>query len=407
MEDKEEELIFKTTMENQKYIKTKHRYLNRARIAFSDKEIMREFAENFQHHNSYDKNMFPLRKTISKLFYLSTTLSFRQNATQIFRDILEGIVYHNKTNGKIKNYHLFLTDIDHPVMIDMAKIVLSDSNVIIHPIANLILNNSNVSQKDITDYFVNAAIKSKANIILIPHVNWVNGAKLDIISICRQLKEHDNKIITIVDGAQALGNIEVVLDKNGCESSVDFYISCGQKWMGNPIPIGFARVSENFMKERNDFKSYIFTCDYFSEFAGNDGYLSKPALDTYNIHFSLLFDTVVKKFQNNKGETKSYYYLDILNNLKPIIEILDQNKLLKVSKLPTEMQSGILCITGKESILERFSDNLNEKYFSHTFDFFNIGNEKFNFIRISSPFESFDKDSEEIHDFNSAVCKLK
>jgi selenocysteine lyase/cysteine desulfurase len=394
-------------MTTSQYHKFKTRYLNRARIAFSDKELMHEFAESFQHLNIYDPNMFPLRKTISKLFHLSETLSFRQNATQMFRDILEGIVYHNNFNENSKSYQLFLSDIDHPVMIDMAKIVLSDQKVKTHPFAYLFINNISISQNEISDIFVDAAINSNSNIILIPHVNWVNGAKLDIVKICRKIKKFNNEIITIVDGAQALGNIDVKLDHCGCESSVDFYISCGQKWMGCPIPIGFARVSENFKKGRNDFSSFIFTCDYFSEFAGNEGYLNKPAMDTYNIHLSLLFDIVVKKFQNNKGLTSSYHFHDILSNLKPLIEILEQSKLLKLLKLPTEMQSGIISVTGIESTLERFSNNLNEKQFSHTFDSLILENEKISFVRLSSPFESFENKSGILNDFASAVNKLK
>ena len=369
----------------------KRRYLNKARIAFSDPDMLQEFALNFKQRDFYDPNTFPLRHSISKLFHLTEKLSFRQNATQIFRDILEGLVYHNSDKGKIINHVLFATDIDHKVMTDMAEIVLSPKNVRIIPIAHLLLKNSSLSRNNITNYFVEEAIKSKATIILIPHVNWVNGAILDVLTICKALKVHNSKIITIVDGAQALGNIETEIDNHICNLNIDFYVGCGQKWMGCPLPIGFARVSDKFI-ERKKFSKFIFTCDYFSEFAGNEGFLDQPALDTYNIHFSILFDTVVKKFQDGRGEIKKHHYSDIIKNAKPLVEIIKGSGMFELLNSPENMQSGIITLTGEYELLQKLNTKLLELYFSHTLDKIRLPKDKklrFDFIRFSSPMDTF------------------
>lgn len=386
------------------YYSEKRRWLNRARIAFPDKDVLVEFVEQFSKINSFDPHSFSLRHTISRLFHLTPALAFRQNATQAFRDILQGLIYHNEENSLKTQLSIFVSDIDHRVMTDMCEIIIPKNKITVSPITHTILNaNGELDSEFTTKYFINQALISESNIVLIPHVNWVNGAKMNVLKICNELKKANPKLITIVDGAQALANVETVIDTDGCNKDIDFYVGCGQKWITCPIPIGFARVSERFTTN-NLFKDYLFTSDYFSEFAGRQDFMDKRALDTYNIHFSVLLDTVVKKFQEESGNIYSHYYIDVLENLKPIRKLLKDSGLFNILELPDDMQSGILTITGDNNLLSRFSQKLNLNKFKHTKDYHAYEKGNINFIRFSSPLDRLE--SADLEDFEKVIKSL-
>ena len=380
---------------NSKYEIKKRRYLNRARIAFNDSDVLDNFVKHLAQQEKFNEQDFSLRKTISKLFHLTEDMAFRQNATQAFRDVLEGIVYHKKMQTNHIDYKLLVSDIDHPVMTQMASAILPSKFIYKAKfIKKVILNKVNFNE-EISEIFLNDIIHHKVKIVLIPHVNWINGAKFDVNSICKSIKKYDESIITIVDGAQALANTETIIDNGKCNHDIDFYIGSGQKWMGSPMPIGFVRVAKKYLKI-NSFRDYLFISDYFSGFAGNLKYLDKLSQDTYNIPLSMLFDSVVRKFQDSNNEMHEHYFSTVIENLEPIRERLVLGKGLKIWDTSSEMRTGIVAITGDGKKLSKVHEALMDNHFNNTKGKIDYNGKNIPFIRISSPFKPLHESDLEI-----------
>lgn len=373
----------------------KNRYLNRAGIAFNDKDILDDFVKHIAQKKEFHEHDFSLRKTISKLFHLTVDITFRQNVTQAFRDVLEAIVYHKKEQINYFNYKLLVSDIDHPVMNQMASVILPSKSIHkVKFIENVILNKA-TSNVEISELLLYEIIRNKINIVLIPHVNWINGAKFDVNSICRCIKNYDERIITIVDGAQALANAETIIDRNKCNNDIDFYLGCGHKWMGCPMPIGFVRVAKKYLNITS-FRDYLFISDYFSRFAGNLKYLDKLAHDTYNIPLAMFFTNVVRKFNETNNEMHEHYSLTVIENLKPIREMLCANRSFKILNTNPEMKTGIVAFTGNANKLNKVHESLMDNYFDNTKDKIDYKGKNIPFIRISSPINPLGEDDLEL-----------
>lgn len=374
----------------------KRRYLNRARIAFNDKDVLDNFVIHLAQQDKINVKDFSLRKTISKLFHLTEDMAFRQNATQAFRDVLEGIVYHKKAQTTCNDYKLLVSDIDHPVMTQMASAILHSKNIHVAKFIDKVILNKANSNEVISEIFLNEICQQNIKMVLIPHVNWINGAKFDVKSICSRIKKYNKNLITIVDGAQALANTETIIDNNGrSNQDIDFYIGSGQKWMGCPMPIGFVRVAKKYLKI-NSFRDYLFISDYFSGFAGNLKYLDKLSQDTYNIPLSMLFNSVVSKFHDGNNKMHEHYYISVIENLEPIREILQATSSLNILDTSPDMRTGIVAITGEVKKLSKVHEALIEHSFNCTKDTFEHNGKRIPFIRISSPIKPLEQSDLEI-----------
>lgn len=383
------------TASDSKYEIQKRRYLNRACIAFNDKYILANLVKSLSQQEEYNKQTFSLRKTISKLFFLTENLTFRQNATQAFRDVLEGIIYHLKAQINFADCKLLVSDIDHPVMTQMASVTMSSKYIYKAKLIEKAILNVFNSNDEISEIYLNEIHLRKIKIVLIPHVNWINGAKFDVHSICHRIKKYDDSIITIVDGAQALANAEAIIDTSKFNQDIDFYIGSGHKWMGSPMPIGFVRVGDRYMK-RKPFRDYLFISDYFSKFAGNLKYINKLAQDTYNIPLSILFNSILRKFQESNNEMHQYYYSNVIDNLEPIRTILNSHKSLIILDTNPKMRTGIITITGDIIKLNIIHQALMDNYFNSTKGQFDYNGKNIPFIRISSPVNSLETNDLEL-----------
>lgn len=356
----------------------KRRYLNQARIAITDKDVFGLFINQINNLSEYNVDDFSLRKTISNTFHLTENIGFRQNTTQVFRDVLDGIIRH-KCNRKEEYCNLLLSDIDHPVIKQMATTILPKKNIKECKLINeLVIDKT--SNERLLNIFLDKIEEFNIKVVLIPHVNWINGAKIDVVFLSKEIKKLHQDIVIIVDGAQALGNIETIIDNNHhCNNDIDFYLSCGHKWIGTPMPVGFTRVSDRFM-EMDSFRDYFFLSDYFSGFAGNLKFLDKLAQDTYNIPLSMLFDISIKE-----RKISNDYYSNVIEKLKPLKKNVNNIDGLKVLEPNKKMSTGVLAFTGELCRLQIIHKKLLENYFSNTLELFEINQKKTPFIRISSP----------------------
>jgi selenocysteine lyase/cysteine desulfurase len=109
--------------------------------------------------------------------------------------------------------------------------------------------------KHIVERFA-SAIKQETKVISVSHVNFATGLKMPVREIVALAKARS--ILTIVDGAQAAGNIDVDVKSIGC----DAYAAPGHKWLMAPKGTGFLYISKDAAAkiqpvEWTDAKAYV------------------------------------------------------------------------------------------------------------------------------------------------------
>lgn len=86
------------------------------------------------------------------------------------------------------------------------------------------------------------AITTKTKLIAFSHVSNLSGIALPAKEICRLARER--KILTLVDGAQSFGLIDLDLNDMGC----DFYSGSTHKWLMGPLENGILYVKKESME---------------------------------------------------------------------------------------------------------------------------------------------------------------
>jgi len=86
---------------------------------------------------------------------------------------------------------------------------------------------------------VEQSIGSKTRVFMMSHVPCTTGTIYPVDELCAFLRER--KIISVLDGAQAVGLTPVALHDIGC----DFYTTSGHKWLLGPKETGFAYIAKS------------------------------------------------------------------------------------------------------------------------------------------------------------------
>ncbi len=84
-----------------------------------------------------------------------------------------------------------------------------------------------------------AAITSRTRLLVISHVTWNTGLRLDLKGICDMAHKHG--VLVVADAAQSAGMIPLDLPASG----VDFYAMPAQKWLCGPEGIGALYVRQD------------------------------------------------------------------------------------------------------------------------------------------------------------------
>lgn len=83
----------------------------------------------------------------------------------------------------------------------------------------------------------------KTRVLMISHMITGSGAILPVKEICAEARRRG--ILTILDGAQTIGQIKVDVREIGC----DAYLGCFHKWIGAPCGTGFMYVRKDLMPQ--------------------------------------------------------------------------------------------------------------------------------------------------------------
>ena len=84
----------------------------------------------------------------------------------------------------------------------------------------------------VTPEKIEASLTPRTRLVALSHVDWTNGGVLPLREICAVAMERG--VLTLVDGAQSVGNIPVDVPATGA----DMYAFTGHKWVLGPEGIG-------------------------------------------------------------------------------------------------------------------------------------------------------------------------
>ena len=84
----------------------------------------------------------------------------------------------------------------------------------------------------VTPEKIETSLTPRTRLIALSHVDWTNGEVLPLREICAVARERE--VLTLVDGAQSVGNIPVDVPATGA----DMYAFTGHKWVLGPEGIG-------------------------------------------------------------------------------------------------------------------------------------------------------------------------
>ena len=90
----------------------------------------------------------------------------------------------------------------------------------------------NLVSPPVTPKKIEAVLTSRTRLFALSHVEWTNGEVLPLAEICALAREKG--ILTLVDGAQSVGNIPVDVPATGA----DMYAFTGHKWVLGPEGMG-------------------------------------------------------------------------------------------------------------------------------------------------------------------------
>ena len=99
-----------------------------------------------------------------------------------------------------------------------------------------------IQSRDEVIGLVKKSLSPETKVLMFSHIISGSGAILPVKEICKEAKEKG--IITILDGAQTVGQIPVDVQDIGC----DAYVGCFHKWMGAPPGTGFMWVRPEILK---------------------------------------------------------------------------------------------------------------------------------------------------------------
>jgi selenocysteine lyase/cysteine desulfurase len=90
----------------------------------------------------------------------------------------------------------------------------------------------NLVSPPVTPEKIEATLTPNTRLIALSHVDWTNGELLPLEEICALARE--SEVLTLVDGAQSVGNIPVDVRAAGA----DMYAFTGHKWVLGPEGMG-------------------------------------------------------------------------------------------------------------------------------------------------------------------------
>lgn len=338
--------------------------------------VVDDVAEHLAHPDPETAAIMELPGTLASTLDLRSTFRFSQNATQAFRDILEVILFHetehnsrpgeegadvaqflmsDQLKGSTDTGRLIHSDIDHPAFQHMARAVWPENNIAVVNLSDLIFEaGTEKDSRQITEQaaqrYLSEIKRRTVSAVVIPHVCWVNGAKFNVRLICKAIRAEHPLVTIIVDGAQAVGHVQLDVEK--CErenEDIDFYVGCGHKWLRGPETVGFVRVGRRYNSESECPRclNYLAASDQLTDASGLALNYQGEQVGTNQRGLAKGLLRALKLFPNKKTE-REVLYARVRQNADTLREIIKRFPQVVLLDPPDEIRTGIVAFTQRE-----------------------------------------------------------
>jgi selenocysteine lyase/cysteine desulfurase len=132
---------------------------------------------------------------------------------------------------------ILTTTLEHPAALSPWLVLARRRGIVVKQIT---LPSPMNGPEDVLGAFA-GAVTERTKVLCFSHVNYADGALLPVKDLCQFARQRN--LLTVVDGAQALGMIEVDLHDLGC----DFYAASFHKWLGGSHGTGFLYVRREML----------------------------------------------------------------------------------------------------------------------------------------------------------------
>jgi selenocysteine lyase/cysteine desulfurase len=153
-------------------------------------------------------------------------IALTRNATDGINYVLHGL-------DLPANSAILTTNQEHPAVLHPLALKTRSSPVSIDMI------DIDGSDDDLLAQLNRKLAQENVSLAIISHVSCETGRRLPSTEICRICKEHD--VLTLVDGAQSVGQFQVDVDEIDC----DYMTGNGHKWLCGPKGTGFLYVRQD------------------------------------------------------------------------------------------------------------------------------------------------------------------
>lgn len=158
-------------------------------------------------------------------------ISLFTNTTSAFTRVLSRIERAYKGSDPT----LLTTDLEYPGCLAAIDDAWSGPVVMARVMSRLLDASSTEQDRILRDALIRAHNFVKPRVVFVSHVMRATGQVLSPKTL-RTLRESNPRVIIVVDGSQAIGNI--VAERELLEEA-DFYIASGHKWLGGMTTSGF------------------------------------------------------------------------------------------------------------------------------------------------------------------------
>jgi len=208
------------------------RHFNTASIGPSPKKVQDKTIEAIRYINKYGLEN---HKQVDRVrIQLGQLLNTEPTQLAITRNTTEGMNIIARSIGLQKGDEVIITNQEH---IGGSAAWLTLKNELGIKVTVLDIG----QQEEHTCTLLQRAITSHTKVISVSHITCTTGAILpvkDIITLCKK-----HTIISVIDGAQAVGQIPVNLK----DLEPDFYVSSGHKWLYGPKGTGILYLNKDFL----------------------------------------------------------------------------------------------------------------------------------------------------------------
>lgn len=291
---------------------------------------------------SFDHELNSVRKSIAELAGCSPEeIAFNRNTTEALNTIISGL---NLNKGD----EIIVSEQDYStVMKTWEQREKRDGIVLKWITMEMPAENKD---KIINTYL--EAITKKTKVIMLTHVNNINGNIIPVKEIIQKARAINPEIKMLVDGAHAFGHLHFKISDLDC----DYYGASLHKWLCAPFGTGLLYVKKSEIKN-------IWPLFPYNDPQSED--IKKfETLGTYAVHAELAISKAIE-FHNIPGSERKYKRLVFLKNywMEKVKDI--PNVELK-SSFNEEFCGGIASICLKNMSTSDFKTKLEKDFFIHT-----------------------------------------